>query len=95
MSHLPTTTAAQWQAQVILGARRHPLGVPTRAQEGYSFARWAFLPDPAWVEAMAWVRQHTDPADAEADRAIREWICRRAAAQKPRRPRKEPRIASG
>ena len=54
-----------------------------------------FFPDPAWVEAMAWVRQHTDPADAEADRAIREWICRRAAAQKPRRPRKEPRIASG
>ena len=81
----------KWQVQVILGARRHALSAhddQQRAQEDYSLARCLFYPDPAWVEAMGWVRQHTDPADAEADRAIREWICRRAAAQKPRRPRK-------
>jgi hypothetical protein len=79
----------KWQVQVILGARRHTFCAyyaQQRAQEGYAFARWAFLPDPAWVEPLAWVRQPTSPADAEADRAIRRWIRRRDVAQM-RRPR--------
>jgi len=40
----------KWQVQVILGARRHTFRAyddQRRAQEGYSFARWAFCPDPA------------------------------------------------
>jgi hypothetical protein len=40
----------KWQVQVILGARRHTLSAyddQQRAQEGYSFARCLFCPDPA------------------------------------------------
>ena len=39
----------KWQVQVILGARRHTFSAyddQHRAQEGYSFARWAFLSRP-------------------------------------------------
>jgi hypothetical protein len=44
------------------------------------------LSRPASVEAMVRARQRIDPADAEADRVINEWIRRHAAAQKWRPP---------
>jgi hypothetical protein len=51
----------KWQVQVILGARRHTFRAyhdQQRAQEGCAFARRAFCPDPAWVEAVAGTPAH-------------------------------------
>jgi hypothetical protein len=79
-------TRRKWRVQVILGARKHTFRAyhdKQRASHGYAFAKWAFCADraqvEAWAEAMSWVRQRTDPADAEADRAISKWIRRHAA----------------